>query len=225
MKRPMIRALFVLAPLLITVIPSKAEARRRGGLFFFLITTGETIKHVRDIPSDVLAKVRKAYEKPNGRFKIGYSHSRFGLFWIDIWTWGGTYCIYEGNAREKITAAEAANVLKIEEGALPKPFFYSFPPGLMAILAVGGFMIFRAVRSNKEDEALGQEIETLLADSRYERALEVFNDALPDDGDGDPTAAFEAAVDDLVAQGVNRNRAERKLQLLIAFIAQAQAEE
>ena len=68
------------AALVVYVLFSPSEASAK----FFLITTGETIS---DVGSG---------KDGNKSVKIGYKYDYAGLFWIDFWTWGGEYCVYEG---------------------------------------------------------------------------------------------------------------------------------
>jgi hypothetical protein len=100
--------------------PSEASAK------FFLITTGDTMKEIG------IAK------GPNGETaRIGYKYSYGGLFWLDFWTWSGTYCVILGEKEYfPLTEAEAAELLGKPAGSLSPPFFYRFPPGLMIVGAL-----------------------------------------------------------------------------------------
>src|SRR5437667_25085 len=69
----------------------------------YLFTWGESISHIGD--SSV-----KTPQNP-GVTKVGYKFSYFGVFWLDLWTSGGTYCVYEGNHYNAIQPAEAAHLL------------------------------------------------------------------------------------------------------------------
>src|SRR4051794_27338169 len=73
---------------------------------------------------------------------VGYKFTVVSLACFHLWTWGGTYCVYEpvldGNRLtdkyKEIPAAEAARLLRIPERELPVPFWYRFPPGYMLLL-------------------------------------------------------------------------------------------
>ena len=104
--------------------PTRAEA---GG--FFLITHGDTIKDLGELPADSRAGLDVGPEKT---LRFGYKYSYFGLFWIDLWTWGGEFCLHNGDKQyEGITVEQAAQLMHREPGQMKKPFFYSYPEGLV----------------------------------------------------------------------------------------------
>jgi hypothetical protein len=78
--------------------------------------------------------------------RVGFYHSEFGILWVNFWTWGGEFCVYEGNGYETITRQQAALLLGRSEAQLSKPVLYSFPPGLMIIggLIVVGIVVARS---------------------------------------------------------------------------------
>lgn len=43
---------------------------------------------------------------------VGYKYSYFGIMGVELWTWGGTYCLFEGNKYFKIPDAEANRSLR-----------------------------------------------------------------------------------------------------------------
>ena len=63
-----------------------------------LITRGETIKHVADIPSpekeNLQADLLRIANR-NVQPAVGFAYKYWGIFWIDFWTWDGRFCIYE----------------------------------------------------------------------------------------------------------------------------------
>ena len=61
--------------------------------------------------------------------QVGYKYGYWGVFWIDLWTHDGTYCLYEGDRYKPIEPAEAARLLGKSEGELSKPFLYRVPLG------------------------------------------------------------------------------------------------
>ena len=81
---------------------------------------------------------------------IGYKFSVVSLACFHLWTWGGTYCVYERvldktRLTEKyrpISVAEAARLLGKNESELRTPFWYRFPPGL---LVLGAFAFFLGI--------------------------------------------------------------------------------
>jgi hypothetical protein len=137
-------ALAVVAGIWLT--PSKAEAKG-----FVLITHGETAKHLADVPADAKEGIRKATGQDGT--KIGYCHSYFGVFWIDLWTWKGYHCLYKDHTVWKLEPAEAAELLKVEEKKLGKPFTYSFPPGLIIVVLLTLVFVASKVFGKKDDGA------------------------------------------------------------------------
>lgn len=107
--------------------PSVAEAK---GLV--LITTGDTIADLGKV--SVQGKGGPGLGLPN----VGYKYSYFGIFWLDLWTYDGTYCLHSGNNYEPISAAQAAMLLGKPEASLSPPWGYRFPLGL---LILGGVLV------------------------------------------------------------------------------------
>src|SRR5437764_6727836 len=119
-----------LALILVFFSPTRASAG------IILITHGDTIKHLGDIRN---AELKDALRKANFKnLSVGFKYSYFGVFWIDLWTWGGEYCVYEGNNYNPIPLALAATLTGKSEDELGKPFFYRFPLGL---LIIGGCVV------------------------------------------------------------------------------------
>jgi hypothetical protein len=77
----------------------------------------------------------------HGARNVGFKFTVISLACFHLWTWGGTYCVYEpvvANNRltekyKAISRAEAARLLGKEESELTTPFWYRFPPGLLLI--------------------------------------------------------------------------------------------
>jgi hypothetical protein len=73
---------------------------------------------------------------------VGFKFTVVSLACFHLWTWGGTYCVYEpvvdGNRlSDKYTAIsrpEAARLLGKQESDLTTPFWYRFPPGYLLLL-------------------------------------------------------------------------------------------
>jgi hypothetical protein len=100
-----------------------------------IITHGPTIADIGQVSGGGTAMA------PRGLTKIGYQYDNFGIFWLDLWTWGGDYVIYDGvkdgGHGKIITKAQAAAFMGVDEGKLSKPLNYSFPYGLDIIVALG----------------------------------------------------------------------------------------
>jgi hypothetical protein len=95
---------------------STAEARRRG---IVIVTWGETIEHVRDLPADVAYEL----ESETGEtLSVGYAYESFGMFWLDIWTWGGRYVLKTGDGYYELSADELAAMAGVDSvGDMGKP--------------------------------------------------------------------------------------------------------
>jgi hypothetical protein len=76
-----------------------------------------------------------------GARNVGFKFAVVSLACFHLWTWGGTYCVYEPvfeNNRltdkyKAISKAEAAQLLRKEESELTTPFWYRFPPGVLLL--------------------------------------------------------------------------------------------
>ena len=117
----------VLLVVFLALSPSPAEAQRG----FLFVTHGEDYavleSELPDLPGRVLA----------------FRHSYFGLFWMNLWTWGGEFIVCvplsetSGRCRsaQSQDPAEIADALGLDRNSVAKPFFYSYPPLLMLVLA------------------------------------------------------------------------------------------
>ncbi len=227
----------ILAPAVAALLlgPSTASAK------IFLITSGTAIKKLGDISNPQLkAALRQATGKD---LAVGFKYSHFGVFWIDFWTWGGEYCLFEDKNYEPISADKAAALLDKSEAELGKPFWYRFPPGLVII--GGCVLVFTPlVMMNKAAE---NRVRRLFDDERYLKAMKVMGDraeqraaamtawadaARQAEEKGEqapPQPAFENddggyadAVEVLVREGIPREEAEKNLQAMLNLLAQQQ---
>jgi hypothetical protein len=81
---------------------------------------------------------------------VGYKFKVVSLACFHLWTWGGTYCVYEPvldgtrltDKYRPISPAEAARLLGKNESELQTPFWYRFPPGLIVL---GAFVFFLGI--------------------------------------------------------------------------------
>jgi len=204
--------------------PSKASA---GAV---LVTWGDTISHVGEVSPQNRQNL--------GVNKVGYKWGYWGVFWIDLWTHSGTYCVYEGKRYNPIQPAEAARLLGKSENELSTPFLYRVPLGWLIfgpLLVIG--IIGAAV--NKETS---NEIGPVFQDPRYQTALNVVSEQYaqqsavitPAQGAESQTTAddgsrfqvaFEAGVQYLIGVGVSREEAERNLAMMVQVLAQAQQQD
>jgi hypothetical protein len=131
-RRPLSRLLFfVFATLLIGA--GQAQARRG----FKLFTMGETVSEVGTVSDDVTRAIT-ADTGPRLN-KIGFKYDYFGLFWLDLWNWGGEYVAYNSLNEDtvyKVSKTQAADMMGIDEGKLGKPLNYRFPYLLMILIGL-----------------------------------------------------------------------------------------
>ncbi len=143
MRRSLSLVLPALALATVTLsAPQEAEAKG-----IMIITHGEAVLHYADLDADI----REGLKTETGHeLKVGYLYSNFGLFWLDLWTWGGEYCLYEGDDVLRVTPEQAAEVLKTTPDKLGKPLLFTFPLGLLILfgLGLGAFAWSRIGRSN-----------------------------------------------------------------------------
>ena len=220
-----------------------AEARRRGGGIFF-ITTGETTSDYHNVTAEDVKFLSPSLE-PNSvspSFKVSYKYSRFGLFWINLWTWGGEICYMDhaNNAYYNIDISQEEAIKKYG-----KPFFYKFPPLLMAAILGGGIWLFVTINATKESrrvpaskpspglnpgtvpvggnappkpvqakkEFTAEELQTMYDDPIYQHALELL----------EQTDSFIKPVEYLIENGVPEAEAGQNLAELKKAIAESQA--
>ena len=226
-------AAWAIAGLLVLSLHSTAHARRG----FFFITTGETVKHVGEVASNMKAGASEATGQA-GELEVGYLHSRFGVFWVDVWTWGGKYVLFDDNDQVwELDQEMAAELMGVEPKQVGKPIFYTIPPGMVIVGLLGAGWAYNTRRQSKLTRLQGAELEEAANDPRYQRALGFLHEyhrqriataAAATDGDPaagaaaaghDPAAdqaAFDRAVQMVAEQGVPRDEAEHRLWMLWA---------
>ena len=116
-------------------LPSTAQARK-----FFLITSGETVTHVEELPADVKQVLQEKMGMPTD-VAVGYSYSYFGIFWIDFWTWGGKHVLFRGNQTWEVPPSVLAEMLGKREKDLSVPKLYRFPPGVIGLVLIVGICL------------------------------------------------------------------------------------
>ncbi len=127
--------LAVAAAILLACFATPDAAAARRGIPF--VHWGEEIDVLHDpAPDDADTHV-----------KIGYYYNRFGVLWIlDIWSWGGTYCLYEGNTYEPITKEMAEGLAGKK---LSPSSEYRYPLGLIVIVAIVALVVVSKVLKKK----------------------------------------------------------------------------
>ena len=112
------------------VLPDKVEAQCLG-------TWGETVFNVGTISA------KENQNKEN--YMVGYKFSYAGLFWIDLWTWGGEYCVYEHTlwsgykVKKIINKTDAAMLMGKNESDIKPPLLFRWPLGLVLSVSLIGF--------------------------------------------------------------------------------------
>jgi hypothetical protein len=220
-------ARIALLPMLALAITSlSTSAAEAGGLI--LITTGNTIKHVAEV-SDQMKPVVRSVTGTSTNYHVGFLHERFGVYWIDLWTWGGEYVLYDDSEEDlwSLDPEETAAIMGTTPDKLSKPIFYTFPPGLLALGAIGAVSLVVKTREGKGQALVNQEVERLLEDPRYEQSLEMLlkhhqekQSATVGEHSGqesfeDDAVVFDRAVGQLVEQGIPYNDAYCNLNMLL----------
>jgi len=203
----------------VLLIPTRAEARM--GIVIF--NHGEDIKEIGAVVDEHVEDVREATGTSPS---VGFIHDGFGLFWLNVWTWNGRYCLYEGDQYWELEPAYAALLLGVAQSELSSPLFYRFPPGLFALVGIGVLIGVAKIFSVRREKALGR----LFEDERYRRALDLIRErtaaSTEDEKAVDDDAAFakgfEDAVNYLNGEGVPADQARENLVTMINVIAESQ---
>jgi hypothetical protein len=109
-----------------------------GGNVGILAASGYYGDHIIHIGDGGIETVRLY-----GVRNVGFKFTVVSLACFHLWTWGGTYCVYEPvldgdrltDKYAAISRAEAARLLGKQESDLSTPFWYRFPPGYLLLLA------------------------------------------------------------------------------------------
>lgn len=219
-----------------------AEARRRG--IPFLFTTGETTSDYHNVTKADVEFLSPSIDPTsvNSSFKVSYKYSRFGLFFINLWTWGGEVC-YMDHANNTYYDIEISQAEALKKYG--KPFFYSFPPLLLIGIVGGGIWLFVTIGASKtasrapsrrnmpspglnpgsspggsgrpkpipvKREITAEQLQEMYDDPRYQHALELL----------EQTDSFIKPIEYLVANGVPESEAGQNLSELKKAIAESQ---
>ncbi len=130
-------ATWILALTIVLALGTPAEARG-----IVIINTGDDILYLKDLQPDDA--------RDTGFTKLGYHYERFGVFWLDMWRWGGEFCVYNGDSYAPLTAEDLEML-----GGARLPFDYHVPPGLVIIGGIGLFALFGAMRKSRLAVAIG----------------------------------------------------------------------
>lgn len=212
-----------------------------------VINHGDTVAKLGDVAAEDRAQFPQ-------NTVIGYKYSHFGVFWVDLWTWGGEYCLFDGNRVGPLTPEQCAALLKIDVNSLSKPWFYRFPLGLIILGGIVAVLIPVGMVNRAKEKREQARIQGLFEDSRYQEAIQVFGRNLPrtpdpavsrtdvDSETEEPAEiepppllspeqhqihfdeAIDAAVDYLVHNGEDRDVAKANLHLMLAIMSHSQSQ-
>ena len=102
-----------------------------------LITTGTGFSEIGKITPEKLKEIREIQGLRGPTLdKVGWKYDYFGIFWLDIWNWGGEYCVYSGDTYAQVNEEEAAELLGTPGKKLGKPLNYRMPYGLMLVFGL-----------------------------------------------------------------------------------------
>ncbi len=164
---------------------------------------GDTVAHVANLPAGHPAQLGR----PGSA--VGYHYLRYHIYWCDLWTSSGQYCVYHENTFVPLgnDAKEAAFKLGMPEDSLRRPVFYLFPLGWVLI---GGFVAVSTTVGviQKRNSPLAR-AERLLKQPLYQEACQVA---------GSGPNGFENAVSFLVGRGLAQDKAYDNMQLLAAYL-------
>jgi len=145
---------FVVAFLAFVSLSLSNTCANAGGAF-----AGETIIHVGDGGHEAWL-IGKSQD-------VGYKYSYVAFLWVDLWSWGGTYCVYQCFETKywPVKPEEAARLLGKKESELETPFWYRYPLGLFIfgpiflIGAIGWVVQERAKQSVEDAAKLSKELQ------------------------------------------------------------------
>lgn len=208
-------------------------------------TTVQAIGHVIENRGERISDVGAVIEKHAAEVqlatraaktvRVGFVYDYNGLYFVDFWTWGGRFCLYEEDKFWELTPAQAGDLLGKPADQLSKPWRYRFPVGLVLLAALVLFVSWFPISHRLSRRRKAGRYESLLADPRYQRAVLLLGVKLPEDLrpetmqafldglSGAPTlqpeelppGVFEQAVSSLTADGIDRPTAEKNLYFLI----------
>lgn len=76
------------------------------------------------------------WQRKTGKLlSVGYKYSSFGVFWLNVWTWSGEYCLTDGQGYYSLPGTEIAKMIA-PGSRLEPPFLYRFPLGWIVIAFV-----------------------------------------------------------------------------------------
>jgi hypothetical protein len=191
---PLLAGLFVL---------TFAPATARAGIPI-IYDSEETLSFVTNLPEN------HPFLATHPGSAVGYKYYRFHVYWCDLWTSSGEYCVYSGDEFEPLgnDPAEAARKLGMPEASLHRPIFYLFPFGWVLI---GGFVLVSTVGGAiKKWNSPMERAERLLKQPLYQEAWQLASVG---------PAGFDKGVSFLTGRGLTQEKAEENMQLIFSYHA------
>jgi hypothetical protein len=124
---------------------------------------GDEIDHVQDLPPQLKQELAKEVKGMPSSVAVGFHYKRLHVFWANLWTWEGTYCLYAGDQYWPLTLAQVVALTGKSESDFSKPFLYKFPLGLLILggvilLIVAGSLLSRSSGPSAPASPLAQMI-------------------------------------------------------------------
>jgi hypothetical protein len=200
--------------------PSTAEAKG-----IMIISSGDSFFELGDIKGNTNLQAGMP-----GGMKVGYKYSFFGIFWLDLWTWGGEYCLFKDRDYVSIPPEVAAGLLGIDPSKLSKPFWYRFPSLLVIIVGVVLLFVLMAIFGARMEAKEDKLYDSLITNPDYSKALEAATAPMPPpeedmsanpDGlqallDAHKKSAFDAGLQVLTDAKIEQPLAASNLKAMVA---------
>ncbi len=185
---------------------------------------GDKILHLRNLPPDLKESV---HQQLHFHTAIGFHYHHCFVFGesCDLWTWGGGFVLYNDERYWQFDDDDLQRLLGKElYGSLSVPWTYRVPPAL-PVFAVIVVCIWLISRRKARAQQVAYEIES---DARYQQALELYAESLPEDREASSSErqeAIDSGVGFLVAQGIPADQATANLNWLLQKIAHEESYE
>jgi len=180
------------------------------------------------IPLPDNCPIRKGEQKPE---KLGYRYWRLRIFWLPVWTANGEFVVYRGPESRPLdekAIGQDANLVALVTG-LPveqvrTPLCYNCPVGWLVLAGVVLLVGFGAMLGTGKKpvattplvQGETTDVNALLADERYQQALQVIHENAPQT---EPNREdIERGLDWLTRQGIPREEAQANLAVLLEAV-------
>lgn len=202
------RRWLIAAPLLLLLSGSSTSVANAGRIPI-VWGHGPKITDLGELPEDARADVARDLGKP---VSVGYMYDHVHVYYLDLWTWGGKHVLHHDDDYWELTDADWNGLLGTSvESKYGKPIFYYCPVGLtLLVIAIGAGFGYSLAYPSKE-----KQLAKLSKDARYKAAIRtVFPESTPALSTAIDPQRLEAAVMQLMGQGVSESKARHNMQLL-----------